>query len=58
VDDANSTVSQAESIRQFRVLAADFTEDGGHLTPSMKLKRAAVLKDFAAEIEGVYRRRR
>jgi long-chain acyl-CoA synthetase len=58
VDDANSTVSQAESIRQFRVLAADFTEESGHLTPSMKLKRAAVLKDFAAEIEGVYRRRR
>ncbi|SHN21510.1 AMP-dependent synthetase/ligase [Actinacidiphila paucisporea] len=56
VDDANSTVSQAESIRRFRVLAADFTEDGGHLTPSMKIRRAAVAADFAADIEELYRR--
>jgi long-chain acyl-CoA synthetase len=58
VDDANASVSQAESIRRFRVLAADFTEDGGHLTPSMKLRRAAVAKDFAADIEELYRRKR
>jgi long-chain acyl-CoA synthetase len=58
VDDANSTVSQPESIRQFRVLPVEFTEDSGHLTPSMKLKRSVVMKDFAAEIQEVYRRRR
>jgi long-chain acyl-CoA synthetase len=58
VDDANASVSQAESIRRFRVLAADFTEDGGHLTPSMKLRRAAVARDFAADIEELYPGRR
>jgi long-chain acyl-CoA synthetase len=58
VDDANTTVSQAESIRQFSVLPVDFTEDAGHLTPSLKLKRAAVARDFAAQIEELYRRRR
>jgi long-chain acyl-CoA synthetase len=58
VDDANSTVSQAESIRKFRVLAVDFTEESGHLTPSMKLKRAAVLRDFAGEVEELYARKR
>lgn len=57
VDDANSTVSQAEAIRKFRVLPVEFTEDGGHLTPSMKLKRAAVAKDFAPEIAELYRKR-
>jgi long-chain acyl-CoA synthetase len=57
VDDANSAVSQAESIRKFRVLPVEFTEDGGHLTPSMKLKRAAVARDFAGEIEELYRKR-
>ncbi|MEU6848545.1 AMP-dependent synthetase/ligase [Actinacidiphila alni] len=57
VDDANSSVSQAESIRKFRVLPVEFTEDGGHLTPSMKLKRAAVARDFAADIEELYRKR-
>jgi long-chain acyl-CoA synthetase len=35
----------------------DFTEDGGHLTPSMKLKRSAVARDFAAEIDELYARR-
>ncbi|WP_031518797.1 AMP-dependent synthetase/ligase [Streptomyces sp. NRRL F-5123] len=57
VDEANTAVSRAESIRRFRVLAVDFTEDGGHLTPSMKIRRAAVAKDFAAEIDALYARR-
>lgn len=57
VDDANATVSRAESIRRFRVLAVDFTEDGGHLTPSMKIRRAAVARDFAADIDALYARR-
>jgi long-chain acyl-CoA synthetase len=58
VDDANSTVSQAESIRRFTVLPVDFTEEAGHLTPSLKLKRAAIARDFAEQIEELYRRRK
>ncbi|MFE2425705.1 AMP-dependent synthetase/ligase [Streptomyces sp. NPDC059373] len=54
VDDTNSTVSRPESIRRFAVLPMEFTEDSGHLTPSMKLKRQAVLTDFAQEIEALY----
>jgi long-chain acyl-CoA synthetase len=54
VDDANQAVSRAESIRRFRVLTEDFTEDSGHLTPSLKVRRAAVAKDFAADIEALY----
>jgi long-chain acyl-CoA synthetase len=54
VDDANKAVSRAESIRKFRVLSSDFTEASGHLTPSLKVKRGVVSKDFAAEIEALY----
>lgn len=54
VDDANALVSKAESIRSFVVLDADFTVESGHLTPSLKLKRAAVLRDFAAQIDRIY----
>jgi long-chain acyl-CoA synthetase len=57
VDEANATVSRAESIRRFRVLPVDFTEEGGHLTPSLKIRRAAVARDFAADIEALYARR-
>lgn len=54
VDDANGAVSKAESIRKFVVLDTDFTEDSGHLTPSLKLKRNIVMRDYGDEIESLY----
>ena len=54
IDKANSSVSRAESIRSFRVVPDDFTESSGHLTPSMKIKRAVVLKDYTAIIDEIY----
>ncbi|MEU3334009.1 AMP-dependent synthetase/ligase [Streptomyces sp. NPDC002144] len=56
VDEANKLVSRPESIRRFAVLPRDFTEAEGHLTPSMKLRREVVLRDFEAEVEGLYAR--
>ncbi|MFD7534374.1 MULTISPECIES: long-chain fatty acid--CoA ligase [unclassified Streptomyces] len=56
VDDGNAAVSKAESVRKFRVLGAQFTEEAGHITPSLKLKRNVVAKDFADEIEAIYTR--
>jgi len=55
VDEANKAVSRAESIRKFTVLASDFTEASGQLTPSLKVKRNVVAKDYAADIEALYR---
>jgi long-chain acyl-CoA synthetase len=54
VDDANKAVSRAESIRRFRILPADFTEQEGYLTPSLKVRRGVVAKDFAADIDALY----
>ncbi|MEU9111949.1 AMP-dependent synthetase/ligase [Streptomyces sp. NPDC048483] len=54
VDDANSLVSRPESIRRFAVLPVEFTEHTGHLTPSLKLRRGAVARDFTKEIEALY----
>ena len=51
---ANTRVSQAESIRTFRILSSQFTEEEGLLTPSLKLKRKAIEKAYAAEIEALY----
>ncbi|MFG2821059.1 AMP-dependent synthetase/ligase [Kitasatospora sp. NPDC048365] len=56
VDDGNQAVSAAEAVKKFRLLDTVFSEDSGHLTPSLKLKRNVVLKDFAAEVEGLYRK--
>ncbi len=51
---ANTLVSQAESIRTFRILAAQFSEEKGLLTPSLKLKRKAIEKAYSVEIDALY----
>ena len=51
---ANTLVSQAESIRTFRILAQPFTEEHGLLTPSLKLKRKAIENAYANEVEALY----
>ncbi|MFD8567508.1 AMP-dependent synthetase/ligase [Streptomyces sp. NPDC057694] len=52
---ANTLVSQAESIRTFRILAHQFSEEHGLLTPSLKLKRKAIETAYATEVEALYR---
>lgn len=54
VDSANESVSRAESIRTFRLLDRDFTIESGHLTPSLKIKRAEVMADFEDIVEDLY----
>ena len=54
VDDANSLVSRAESIREFRVVDADFTVEAGLLTSSLKLRRTAIENTYLAEINDMY----
>jgi long-chain acyl-CoA synthetase len=54
IERANHAVSRAESIRDFRLLDTDFTEKNGYLTPSMKVKRSLVLRDFAGEVDALY----
>lgn len=51
---ANKAVSRAESIRRFRIIDTAFTVENGYLTPSLKLKRSAVLRDFAHEVDALY----
>ncbi len=54
VQAANELVSQAESIREFRIIDAEISESSGHLTPSLKLIRAKVLSDYAETLEEIY----
>ncbi len=51
---ANTQVSQAESVRAFRILTALFTEEQGLLTPTRKLRRKAIERAYAAEVEALY----
>jgi long-chain acyl-CoA synthetase len=56
VDHANAAVSRAESIRAFRLVEGEFTEDNGMLTPSLKVKRHVVTAAYVEDIEALYRR--
>jgi long-chain acyl-CoA synthetase len=54
VADANRAVSRAEQIREFRILAVDFSEARGEITPTLKVKRAVVARTYAGEIAQLY----
>jgi long-chain acyl-CoA synthetase len=54
VDSANKAVSKAEAIRTFRILPRDWSEETGEITPSLKVKRNVVMKEYADEIASIY----
>ncbi|MEV7607042.1 AMP-dependent synthetase/ligase [Paenarthrobacter sp. NPDC089322] len=56
VDEANKLVSAAESIKKFTFIKAELSVESGHLTPSLKLKRAAVVNDFSGIVDRLYER--
>jgi long-chain acyl-CoA synthetase len=54
VDEANASVSKAESIRKFVVLTRDLTIESGELTPTLKVRRAVVEQAYAGQIDRIY----
>ncbi|MGC4934940.1 AMP-dependent synthetase/ligase [Gordonia sp. DT30] len=57
VDEANKTVSHAESIKKFRILNSDFSEETGEMTPTLKVKRNVVVDKFSDDINALYTKR-
>ncbi|MFT6943362.1 MAG: long-chain acyl-CoA synthetase, partial [Nitriliruptoraceae bacterium] len=53
VDDANKSVSKAESIRAFKILPVDF-EIGDELSQKQSVKRHVVNKKYSDVIESIY----
>ena len=56
IESANATVSHAEAIKKFHVLATDFTIESGELTPTLKLKRNVINEQRGDKIEALYRK--
>ena len=54
IDEANKAVSHAEAIKKFAILPVDWTEEGGQITPSLKLKRSVVMEEFSEDVERLY----
>jgi long-chain acyl-CoA synthetase len=54
IDEVNATVSNAEGIKKFAVIESELSEESGHLTPSLKIKREIVARDFTPIIDEIY----
>jgi len=54
VDYANLAVSRAEAIKKFAIVSGEFTEAGGQLTPTFKMRRSVVTQQYAAQIAALY----
>jgi long-chain acyl-CoA synthetase len=54
VDQVNETLNRWEKIKQFRILPRELDVDSGELTPSLKIRRAVVSRNFADVIEDIY----
>jgi len=54
IREANSGLANFETIKRFRLIADEWSQDSGELTPSMKLKRRVINEKYAAEIAELY----
>jgi long-chain acyl-CoA synthetase len=54
VRDVNGSLANFESLKRFRVVADEWTQESGELTPSMKLKRRVLNSRYAALIAELY----
>ena len=54
IEEANRAVSRAEQIRKFQILPGDFTEEGGELTPTLKVRRSVVTRKYADDVAALY----
>ncbi|HEY3066675.1 MAG TPA: long-chain fatty acid--CoA ligase [Methylomirabilota bacterium] len=55
VEEKNTQLQSYAKIKKFAVLPADFTQDGGELTPTLKVKRKVVAEKYRSVIDDLYR---
>ncbi len=48
------SLGQVEKIKRFTLLTNELTQEGGELTPTMKLKRKAINEKYKLKIEKMY----
>ena len=54
VDDLNARVGRVEQIKRFAILPGELTQEGGELTPTLKVRRGAVAEKYESELERLY----
>jgi long-chain acyl-CoA synthetase len=54
LDQVNQKFARVEQVKRFEILPRDFSQEGGELTPSMKVKRNVVAEKYADEVDALY----
>ncbi len=54
VEKINQKFARVEQVKKIAILPADFSQEGGELTPSMKVKRNVVADKYEDEVEALY----
>jgi long-chain acyl-CoA synthetase len=54
VDDINEKFARVEQVKKFEILPADLSQEGGELTPTLKVKRNVVADKYEQDIEALY----
>ncbi len=55
VEEKNSQLQSYARIKKFAVIPGDFTQEGGELTPTLKVKRKVVTQKYRDVLEELYR---
>jgi long-chain acyl-CoA synthetase len=54
LDQVNQKFARVEQVKKFEILPRDFSQEGGELTPSMKVKRNVVAQKYADDVDALY----
>ena len=54
IEQINKQFSRPEQIKRFKILPRDFSQDEDELTPTLKMKRRIILKNWKKEIQALY----
>ncbi|MFI5123609.1 MAG: AMP-dependent synthetase/ligase, partial [Vicinamibacteria bacterium] len=54
LDQVNEKFARVEQVKKFEILPQDLSQEGGELTPTMKVKRNVVADKYSGEVEKLY----
>ncbi len=54
LDQVNAKFARVEQVKKFQILPRDLSQEGGELTPTLKVKRNVVAEKYDAEVEKLY----
>ena len=54
VDQINEKFARVEQVKKIEILPDDLSQEGGELTPTLKVKRNVVADKYAGDVESLY----